>query len=162
MHTATSNTRTPTSAFLFLRANFLRLYNIVRLAARAPQYQNLTSTSLRSQTDHAPSIFHFQLTFSQAPYSPLYPLTAMFDFTTITQLIVGRAAAERSEYKRLDRKYKGAEANLKLVKEVTRSSPAASMIGRSSPYLISIMAFRLQPSQGPPMPPVFGPPSLRS
>ncbi|KIW67545.1 hypothetical protein PV04_06789 [Phialophora macrospora] len=50
----------------------------------------------------------------------------MFSFDTVTRLVVGRAAAERSEYKRLERKYKDAEANLKLVREVTRASTTAS------------------------------------
>lgn len=49
----------------------------------------------------------------------------MFTFNDITQLIVGSAAARRSEIRRLERKYKDAEANLKLVTEVTRASTRA-------------------------------------
>ncbi|ETI22080.1 hypothetical protein G647_06151 [Cladophialophora carrionii CBS 160.54] len=50
----------------------------------------------------------------------------MFSFDTVTRLIVGSAAAECSEYKRLERKYKHVEANLKLVREVTKASTTAS------------------------------------
>ncbi|KAJ9609874.1 hypothetical protein H2200_006203 [Cladophialophora chaetospira] len=60
----------------------------------------------------------------------------MFTFTDVTQLIVGSAAARRSETKRLDRMYKDAEANLKLFKEVTRSSPQTSST-RAIPITIS-------------------------
>jgi hypothetical protein len=63
-----------------------------------------------------------------SPPSHLHPFSSatMFSFDTVTRLVVGRAAADRSEYKRLERKYKGAEANLKLVREVTKASTTAS------------------------------------
>ncbi|EXJ58947.1 hypothetical protein A1O7_06378 [Cladophialophora yegresii CBS 114405] len=50
----------------------------------------------------------------------------MLSFDTVTRLIVGSAAAERSEIKRLERKYKHVEADLKLVREVTKASTTAS------------------------------------
>jgi hypothetical protein len=58
----------------------------------------------------------------QSATSTALPAASMVSFDTITRLIVGRGAAERSEYRRLERLYKDAEAKNKMVTEVVKPS----------------------------------------